>query len=644
MDKKREAIPQYSEEVSRFMTFLSTHASMTVNLTSEVAYNQRQVIEDDVLDRNFKFSVPTMADGTEKVYFSIPFILADTTYRNTNMDSKDLQVKSDNYSAIDWIPLIRGAVKNYLKVYNFDELMNDIRRELIDMGHVITKEVGNETKIVSLLNIVRPSDIMNIQDGGVAEASYMTFEQLEMNKEEWKDNWGKILELKGIMDSVQRKTYRIYEWWTVDEFTVGGQKKRTKGCHKFLDCSMFDSTVADVPENWSPYLLLESFSSPYFEKVQDKNRLKKLKALGLIENGDQERIFPYCEERLVKVHGRWKGMGYYELLRNEGKAFQKTMNEKLRYDELLHKGIIVHTKAPFASKGMGRGIESDVINRIQTGTMISIKSGEKLDRLNLGSLTADFLATAEAWFKLARQKVGVSEIAIGDKMQASTTATTAVINERQSKNAFDIVNEQQGLFFANLFSRFKIKEIIDEITEQEWTKIIGSADELKRMEEAFIENLVKNAVINSVNEGRIIPEGSSLPPEDLERYKQAVQVARSKQGEARFAQFKKDLIKDFEFNVSFLFNNNVFDRQVVLNSIDATINAVIGNPMSEIDVNKLVEMKADIMGLDVASIRKSPQQIEADRAAAIAAQQPAGAVNPLEGIGKEFGQSNQQGI
>jgi hypothetical protein len=635
--KKTEPIPQYSERVSRFMTFISTNSSMTVNLTNEVSYDQREVIEENILDKNFKFSVPAYSDGTEKVYFSIPYILADATYRNTDMDTKDVQVKSDNYAAVSWIPLIRGAVKNYLKVSMFDEVMNDVRRELIDMGHVITKEVNGETKIVNLLNIIRPAEIMDLQDGGLAEAVYLTWDKMLLNKEEWKDSWDKVLELKKIMDSNQRKTFRIYEWWTVDKF----DGKETKGCIKFLDCSMYDATLSDTPDNWTPYVELESFATPYSEIVHNKALLKKLKAQGLAK-GNEIPIYPYEEERLVKVNGRWMGMGYYELLRNEGKAFQKTMNEKLRYDELLHKGVIVHTKAPFASKGSGRGIEADVINRIQTGTMISIKSGEKLDRLNLGSLTADFLATAEAWFKLARQKVGVSESALGDRIPSSSTATVAVLSEKNAKNAFDIVNEQQGIFFEKLFTRFKIQEIINNITEDEWTKIIGDPAELQRMEEAFIENLVNASVAEAARTGKILPDTSSLPTETLDQLKQAVQVLRGRQGDLRFAQFQKSMLEDFDLNVSFYFDDRPFDRQVILNSIDATINAIAGNPMSEIDVNKLVEMKADMMGLDVASIRKTPQQIEADRAMAIAAQQPEGAVNPLEQLpGKSFGEANQ---
>jgi hypothetical protein len=636
MDETK-SIPEYSERVTRFMTFINTHSQMTVNLTDEVSYNQRNVIEENILDKNFKFSVPAYSDGTEKVYFSIPYIIADATYRNTNMDTKDVQVKSDNYSAVSWIPLIRGAVKNYLKVSMFDEVMNDVRRELIDMGHVITKEVNGETKIVNLINIIRPSEIMDLQDGGLAEATYLTWDKMLLNKDEWKKSWKKIEELKETMDSVQRKTFRVYEWWTIDEF----DGEETKGCIKFLDCSMFDASLSDTPDNWTPYVELESFATPESEIVHSKALLKKMKAQGLAK-GNQMPIYPYEEERLVKVNGRWMGMGYYELLRNEGKAFQKTMNEKLRYDELLHKGVIVHTKAPFASKGTGRGIEADVINRIQTGTMISIKSGEKLDRLNLGSLTADFLATAEAWFKLARQKVGVSETALGDRIPSSSTATVAVLSEKNAKNAFDIVNEQQGIFFEKLFTRFKITEIIKDITEDEWTKIIGDTAELERMEEAFIENLVNESVAEAARTGQILPAASSLPTEQLDQLKKAVQVLRGRQGTARFAQFQKSMLEDFDLNVSFYFDDRPFDKQVILNSIDATIGAIAGNPMSEIDANKLIEMKVDIMGLDVASIRKSPQQIEADRAAAIAAQQPAGAANPMEMPGKQFGQNNAQ--
>ena len=637
-----------NDSVSRFLNFLNTHSSMSVNLTTEVSYTQRRVIQDNVMDRNFTFSVPYFEDGSEKMFFSLPFIIADATYRNTDIDTKDVNVKSDNLAAMDWIPLIRGAVRNYLKVHRFEAIMNDIRRELIDMGHVITKEVDGDTEIVQLINIVRPADVMDLQDGGLVESTYLSYEDMLTNKSYWEKSWNDIEQLKSVMDSVQRNVFRVYEWWTMDWFEVAGEKKYTRGCIKFLDKSLIESNLSERPEDWVPACELERFASPYFEKINNKKLIKKMEKQGLIENGNQRRIYPYEEERLIRVPGRWMGMGYYEMLRHEGKAFNRTLNEKLQYDEILHKGIMVHTKSPFTSnvKGSGRGLEADVMNRIQSGAVISIKAGEKLDRLNMGSLTADFIETAEYWFKLARQKVGVSETAIGDRLPSSTTATVGVLNEKQSKNAFDIVNEQQGIFFQNLFTRFKIDEIIDDITETEWAKIIGDREELMRMEEKFIENLVNTSINKSAQEGMFVPMSSVFPPEERKRIMDAVKLVRAEQGEARFAQFKRELLKDFDLNVSFYITNDGYDKQVVLNSVQNAIDTVAKNPMTTLDMDKLIEMKMEIMDLNIAGLRKSPEQIEQDRMMAMMAatggQSPAAAPTVTENIGKSFGQSNKQ--
>lgn len=636
-----------SSSLAHFLTFINTHTYGYVRLTNEVTYSQYRVIQDNILDKNFTFSVPYFQDGSEKTFFSLPYIIADATYRNTDIDTKDVQLKSDNVAALDWIPLIRGALRNYLKVNRFEEVMNDIRRELIDMGHVITKEVAGETKIVNLLNVIRPAEIMDLQDGGIAEVTYPTYEDMLLNKEEWKDKWDEIEELHTVLESMQRKTFRVYEWWTHDEFIVGGEKKRTRGCIKFLDKSFMETAGVTLPSNWTPACELERFASPHFEKVVLKKKLEQMKKAGLIENGDQVRIFPYEEQRLVKVQGRWMGMGYYELLRHEGKAFNRTLNEKLQYDEILHKGIIVHTKSPFTSsqKGSGRGLESDVMNRIQSGAVVSIKAGEKLDRLNLGSLTADFIMTAEQWFKLARQKVGVSETAIGDRLPSNTTATVGVLNEKQSKNAFDIVNEQQGIYFQSLFSRFKIKGIIEDITEDEWTKITGDKDELNRMEEAFIDNLVNMSVAKAAQTGQFVPDASVLPPEEMQKIKDSVKMVRARQGESRFAQFKKDLIKDFDLMVSFYITNDSFDKQTTLNAVQAAIDTVSANPMSEMDVNKLIELKLDLMDLNSGGFRKSPEQIQQDRKMAMMAAQggqtPGAQPTPLSPA-QSFGNNNAQ--
>lgn len=643
---------------SRFRTFIDTYYAGIVTLVSGVQDSTRDILEQNVLDRNFKFAVPYYSDGTEKIYFSLAFILADAVYRNTDLDTKNIQIKSDNLKATDWCPLLRGAIRHELKTSGFNVVMNDIRKELIDMGHVLTKEVNGETKIVNLINVVRPAEEHDLQDVGLAEITLPYWHEMLANKEEWEDNWEAIEQLKDVLDSLELKRFKVYEFWTYDYFKVGGEYKYTKGCIKFLDCTPYDEAEGiETPLNWEPYVELERFACPDKAKVTNKRRLNMLRKAGLLGPKEtEEPLFPYEEQQLIRVPGRKLGMGFYELLRQEAKAFNRTMNEKLRYDELLHKGVLVHTKAPFSSnqKGSGRGLESDIINRIQTGTMISIKSGEKIDRLNLGSLTADFLATADKWFELARKKAGVSETAAGDPLPSSTPATTAAINEKQAKNAFDIVNEQQGIFFERLFTKFKIREIVDDITRDEWTKIIGDPEEFKQLEEAFIENLVNTQIPIAVSEGRIVPQSSELPPEEIEKLKEAVTVLRGRQGDQRMAQFKKAILDEFEFAASIYVINEAFDKQQTLAAIQDAINSVITNPMSELDADKMLEAKMDLMEIDTKSFRKSPERIQQEREMAMMEEAGIPAVNSIGGspakatqvepMAKSFGQNNRVGM
>ena len=630
----------------KFQNFLTEYAFGHVRLTNSVDYYLRYVIEDNVLDRNFKFAFPYYADGTEKVFFSLPYIIADSIYKNTDIDTKDIQLASDNQDAIEWIPLLKGALDNYLKSYHYGEKLNELRKELIDMGHVLVKEVDNETHVVNLLNVVRPPHIMDLQDSGLAEKRILTWEEMRMNKKAWGKNWKKVERLKEMMDSVSKQSFVVYEWWTTEKFMVGKEEKETKGCIRFLDCSIFDETISDTPENWEPYVVLEKFICPDEVKVESKARLKKLVAAGILSKGaTTEPVFPYEEQRLIPVPGRWMGMGMYELLRPETKAYNKTLNEKLRYDELLHKGVLVHTKAPFSinQKGSGRGIESEIINRIQTGTMISIKAGEKIDRLNVGSLTADFIASADKWFDIARMKAGVNETAVGERLPSSTPATIGVLNERQAKTAFDIVNEQQGLFFERLFSRFKMKSIINDITSEEWTKIIGNPDDLARMEEAYIENLINVKIAEAAQTGKINPTSSKMPEEEYNKIKTAVTMLRNKQGGQRMAQFKKELIKDFPFYTKFVITNEAFDKQVLLSNMQDAINTLVTMPVSGLDATKLIERKLDLMGISPVGLRKTPEQIQAEQMAAMQAAAPANTIpGPanVEPAAKAFGQNN----
>jgi len=658
--KKQEADPRLdlkkeygmNDRAIRFLQFVDTYGNGIVTISPGVSYSMRDVLIQSSLERNFTFPVPFYADGEEKLFFSLPYIIADAIYKHTDIDTKDIQIKTDNLNAQEWTPLLKGAVANYLKTTFYGSKLNDFRKELIDMGEITVKEVNNESYIVQQLHIIRPEHIKDLQKSGLAERTLLTWQDMLENKEAWKDQWDEIERLKLIMDSLQKKTFIVYEWHTLDKFEKDGEARETKGCIKFLDCNIYEEYQSDSPFNWEPYVELEAFAAPDEVPVTSKKRLNALIEAGYLKKGDtKEPVFPYETQSLIEVPGRARGMGMYELLRPETTAFVETLNEKRRYDQLVHKGVIVHKKAPFAinQKGSGRSIEADVISKLQTGTMISIKAGESLDRLNLGTLTADFIQSAEKWFDIARRKAGVSDFATGEKLPSSMPATVGVINQQSNKTAFDVVNEQQALFLERLFTKFKLRSIINELKEEDWVKLIGNPDELQQMEESFIENLINVAIPQAVAEGQIIPEGSELAPEQYNQIKEAVRTVRGKQGGERMAQFDA-LVDDFLFYAQFVITNESFDKQVMMNNIQSAIDSVINTPNIGLDPTKLIEKKFEMMGINPISLRKTPEQIQAEQ---LAAQQQmmmeTGAANsaipPMpQAPAKQFGENNMMSL
>lgn len=657
---KPKPMSRENKSLARFMTFLTEYAPGRVSITNEVSYSIRNILKDNALERNMSFAVPYDDNRNRKIFFSLPYIIADAIYKNTDIDTKDIQIRSDMLEAANWLPLLRGAVSHYLKKTYYGTIINSFRQELIDNGHLVVKEVDNESKIVNLLNIVRPPHIEDLQDGGLAEKNLLTWEDMLANKTEWEHCWDKIEQIKEIMDSMQKKTFVVYEWWTVDEFLRGEEWVTTKGCIKYLDFEHYEEKVPQEAEGWTPYIELERFSTPYFVVPSSKKRLAKLKKVGWIGEAEtMEPVYPYEEQYLIRVPGRWLGMGIYELLRPETEAYIKTLNEKLLYDEMLHKGVLVHKRAPFSGnqRGTGRSLEADIINRIQTGTLISIKAGESIDRLNIGSLTADFLSSANAWFEIARRKAGVTETSVGETLPSSTPATIGVLNERQGKTAFDIVNEQQGLFLERLFTRFKLSSIMDELSEDEEVIIAGGVDELRKMEDAFIENIVNVGIQKAVNEGRIMPNSSSISEQDHALIKEAVHTVRSQYGDQRPMEFDRDFASKFHLYAKFYVTNESFDKQIILQALQEAINTVSQNPTLELDSSKLIETKLDIMGINPLQFRKSPEkimqeQMQAVQMAQAQAQAEAAGTNAVnmnsqakarrpQGEAKTFGEANQ---
>jgi len=136
-----------------FRTYIDQYQEGTVQITPQVSYSLRKVIENNIRLMNGQFEEPYYDDGTRKLFYNIGYIMASTIYKNTDLDTKDIGLRALNPTSMELIGLYRAAVKANMKNLGYDQFMNESRWELINQGHVISKEVKGESRLLNLPNL-----------------------------------------------------------------------------------------------------------------------------------------------------------------------------------------------------------------------------------------------------------------------------------------------------------------------------------------------------------------------------------------------------------------------------------------------------------------------------------------------------------
>ncbi|MFA6295522.1 MAG: hypothetical protein WC666_03845 [Candidatus Paceibacterota bacterium] len=578
-----------------FRTYIDQYQEGIVQITPQVSYSLRKVIENNVRLMNGQFEEPYYDDGTRKLFYNIGYIMASTIYKNTDLDTKDIGIRSLTPTSMELIGLYRAAVKANMKNLGYDQFMNDSRWELINQGHVISKEVKGESKLLNLQNIIRPAYSEDIQKDGIMECTLLTWDDMLQHKEDWADNWDMIEELYGRMQSDGIFYFKVYEWWKMDKFMVNGKEQLTKGCVKYIDSTLLTNTLKnEQPSTWQADYELERFATVTTRPIYDKIKKKNLKKQGYLIN-DEEPIFPYEEQHFIKIRGRWMGMGVYELMAGVQEQYNEIMNTKRRYDELNHKGIIVHKQPSF---GEQRTLTQEFIENLSTGAVIDVSGDEDLQRLDMGNLTIDFLTSADKVFEFARQLTGITAQGTGETLPSSTPATIGVINQQNSKTTFDVLIEQQGIYFKNVFENFKLKQIIEHMDAQEWTSIMGSPEDLNELEELFIENLAYERISAAVMRGEYVKD------EEVDMLVEAIRMERQKQGGNRFAEIKKQMVKNIPVSVEFYITNESFDKNIKVQNMLQMLN----NPLYTGSRTRLEEEILDLLELSGRRYKKTDDE------------------------------------
>lgn len=578
-----------------FQDFIDAWENAELQITDKIRYKIRDVVNKNDELFHGKFENPN--DGTfTKIFYNIGFVIFRTVFQVIvkTIGTKDIQMHSLNGKGIQAIALLRLAIQSYLKRIKFGTFLNDLCYFLKD-GTTYVKIVDGMPIICNNHNIVRPPYGGTVQETGIGEKVIYSWQDMQSHKKEWKESWGQIEKLKEVMDKKQVKDFIIYEYWNEHDF----DGKIHKGCIKYLDNQFTepnDRTRNQEPSEWQPYLELERFITPHKKKRTSKRMREKL--------GEYEELYPYKELHFIKVPGRTLAFSIFELIAGIIEAYNRKMNLHDKKDILDLMGIFKHKK-----NNASPSIAQQLLNNIQNGTVVEMEVDEDLDRLIIDTKTGELLASTDKLFELARQIVGVSMSGTGIDMPATTTATTAVLNKQSQQNTFEYAIEQVSIFLTELFDDFFLETILDELTAEDLIMVSGDKVEIEELDKFFTEQM---ALRNSEARYKQIEKEKGDVSWDEVNMLEDLQTAEiqanldelKKFGDKRWAELKKEVIKNLNYSFEFYVNNESFDKNTKIQ------NLLLMRQNTQLSSKKIDMSLMDLMGENPKAFEKTPEEIK----------------------------------
>jgi len=583
--------------MSRTTAFLDENQDMQVTIVPGAYYNIGNVISDVFRAVNSQFLTSTWSDGMPKEFFDVSKVMAINIKHGTDLDTKDISIEAENQQAIGVVGVLKPIIQNHLKVEDYASLLNSVRDELVDFGHVILKKTSEGTETVDLRNVVRPAHILDVQKGGLIEKHEWTYSDMLQRKSKF-DKWEEVETLWEKMKTQGLSTFQVYEHWLIDDFD--GQV--TKGVIMSLDREIMKPEDGSEPSDWDTTVELSRTKTPYTKPIADIQKKKELEKSGFLIDGE-EPLYPYEDIRFVTVKGRWLGAGVYEITAPVRRAYNRTLNVKLRYDEIQTKGTFLHTKGI-----NGKSLTQEAINALESTGVVDLQNGAQLEQLRIQSLTNEFINSADKFFEFARQLLGLTAQGTGEDLPANMPATTAVINDNRAKTLFDSILETQGIAWRNWFSDFELDDILDNLSAKKWAKIQGSEEDLIEVITPFAIKYLKmdQRFQNMVSLGRELKIMEAVQPA-IDKVQKELVKDNIMNGTA-FVSFKKSFLKNAQFFIDFVITNEASDKQAEIVEMQALHDKALINPASSLSPAKLEEGILNKINQDAKRFKKTKEE------------------------------------
>jgi hypothetical protein len=410
-------------------------------ITERVAFRVRDLIRTCYKNYWGVFDKPQDSmTGKDKIWYPLSEEVANTWIDNSDLDTKDIGFRTrpgGNYAITQ---LTRQIMKDYFEQTNFGQDLDDAAFEKGITGTSVTKITDNFVKgknlpkrtLVNLLNFYIDPTAKSIQDAyRVMERALMFPDEMagmkgwhnttNLSSEEGLSNFDPELK-KTTSNAKMRDVWEVWGKIPNSFFTNDPEDQEEVDGH----------IVVSGIEAGEPQVHL-------IEKNTTKDKEGNI-------------IKPYEEDWAMKVPGRWYGRGPVEQVMFLQVWINAIVNIRINRAYVAQLGLWKIKR--------GANITPQTIQKLSSNGAVLVSSMDDIEQMVMQEASQASYSDEANIRDIAKRITRTVETVSGEKLPASTTATSASIQSAASKNPFIKIKERSGFWAERLINRHLLERVI----------------------------------------------------------------------------------------------------------------------------------------------------------------------------------------
>ena len=585
-----------------FKDFMSAYENQSVDTSDGATFDIQEILQQNARQFAGKMSSDTDSSGLRKFSLRVGYSIWNTMRRGVDLDATHIETLSrgGNPKEIIATNIFAGASKYY---FNKTNLNYDINR-FIDLtlkdGTGYIKMAGTEIDFVPAANILEPAgrEILSLP---YAERIVMPKSLVQV-----KYGYDKALskQIKELADETKGNTITVYEYWFEEEDKVK--------CQIQIDNKETEDAAirAKTYNNWSPFIEVETFDSPYKDKF------------GVT-------TFPLRKAHMIPCANRRIGFGVFEITRDMEEWATELAHVKRKKDLLELIGVYIFKKGL-----IGRELGQDQIQSLVQGAMIPLEKDEEIEKMPISYVTNEVIATLNQVFELARQAVGITAMDMGEAPESRVSATAIAEQSAVQQSQYKLIRENIANTFQDFMENLYYPVISKKLTKQENMQIIGTEEELAEMDNILIPKQVYSELHNYKEQngfyGYNDEQGNAVPVTTQEQIDTEIDTRKQQQPTGyRIGNWTKELEKLLKYDVVVNVADSEIDKQKKVDALKFVVEQEASPAMKRKTIDQIIQL----LGGTPMPYTQEDEQFDAQRRAEDI--QVAGRMNPEMDVNPE---------